>query len=353
MSPELIIIGLATIVSVACVLPGIFLVLRGVALLSDAISHAILLGIVMMFFVVGRLDSFWLVIGASLAGLATVFLTELLIKTKRVKKDAAIGLVFPVFFSLGVIALSRYADQIHLDVHSVLVGELALAPFNRLELFGLDLGPYSLWSMSIVLFLNIVFVCFFYKELKLTTFDSGLARSLGFSPTLIHYGLMTMTSLTSVVAFDSVGSILVVALMITPPATAYLLTDRLNRLIGLSILFAVLSAWFGYVLALILDVSIAGAMASMTGFFFSGVLIFSPYKGLWVIYKRHHKQRIKFSAQLLGVQLLSHEGSEKEREENTVTNMITHMQWDPSFADEVLQYAVQKQWIRCSWRSNH
>ena len=234
MSPELIIIGLATIVSVACVLPGIFLVLRGVALLSDAISHAILLGIVMMFFVVGRLDSFWLVIGASLAGLATVFLTELLIKTKRVKKDAAIGLVFPVFFSLGVIALSRYADQIHLDVHSVLVGELALAPFNRLELFGLDLGPYSLWSMSIVLFLNIVFVCFFYKELKLTTFDSGLARSLGFSPTLIHYGLMTMTSLTSVVAFDSVGSILVVALMITPPATAYplLLNSILKHLIG-------------------------------------------------------------------------------------------------------------------------
>ena len=123
-------------------------------------------------------------------------------------------------------------------------------------------------------------------------------------------------------------------------------SDRLNRLIGLSILFAVLSAWFGYLLALILDVSIAGAMATMTGFFFSGVLIFSPYKGLWVIYKRHNKQRIKFSAQLLGVQLLSHEGSEKEQEENTVTNMITHMQWSPSFADEVLQYAVQKQWVR-------
>ena len=345
MSLEFIIIIISTIVAVSCALPGVFLVLRGVALLSDAVSHAILLGIVVMFLIVGRLDSIWLIIGAALSGLLTVFLTELLINTKRIKKDAAIGLVFPVFFSLGVIAITRFADHIHLDADAVLLGELALAPFNRLIVFGTDFGPYSLWSMGIVLVLNTFLMLFAYKELKLSTFDPGLARALGLSPILIHYGLMTMTSITAVVAFDSVGSILVVALMITPPATAYLLTSRCSTMIFYSVGFAILSAWFGYGLAALLDVSIAGSSATMTGVFFIIVLILSPEKGLWVKYKRSRLHRVEFSAQLLGVQLLSHEGSDNECVENTVTNMLTHMQWDTVFANKVLRYAVQKQWI--------
>ncbi len=345
MSPELVIILISTIVAVACALPGIFLVLRGVALLSDAISHAILLGIVVMFFVVDRLQSPWLIVGATLAGLATVMLTELLITTKRIKKDAAIGLVFPVFFSLGVIGITRFADQVHLDIDAVLLGELAFAPFNRLVLFGMDLGPHSLWVMSLVLFLNAGLFILFYKELKLSTFDAGLARALGLSPILIHYGLMTVTSITAVTAFDSVGSILVVALMITPPATAYLLTDRCGWMVFWSVMIAALSSWLGYGLAMILDASIAGSMASMTGVFFVGVLFLAPQKGLWAQYRRRRMHRLKFSAQLLGVQLLSHEGEENEFVENTVTNMITHMQWMPAFADKVLNYTVQKGWV--------
>src|SRR5690606_39215724 len=124
------------------------------------------------------------------------------------------GLVFPVLFSIGVILISRYAGDVHLDVDAVLLGELAFAPFDRFILFDTDLGPRALWVMGAILALNIVAISLFYKELKLATFDAGLAAALGFAPGLIHYGLMSLVSVTAVGAFDAVGSILVVALMI-------------------------------------------------------------------------------------------------------------------------------------------
>jgi manganese/zinc/iron transport system permease protein len=127
---QLLILGIACLVSVACVLPGVFLVLRGVALMSDAISHAILLGIVVSFFLVGNLHSPLLIVGATLSGLLTVFLTEWVIHTRRLKEDAAIGLIFPIFFSIGVILISKYAGHIHLDTDAVLLGELVFAPFR-------------------------------------------------------------------------------------------------------------------------------------------------------------------------------------------------------------------------------
>ncbi len=273
MAPQLAIILIACLTAAACAIPGVFLVLRGMALMSDAISHAILLGIVLMFFLVKNLSSPWLLIGAALSGLATVALTELLITKNRLKKDAAIGLVFPLFFSLGVILISLYGRSIHLDIDMVLLGELAFAPFNRLIIGGIDLGPYALWVMGSLLVINSLFVKIFYKELALATFDKTLAYSLGFSPALIHWGLMTLTSITAVGAFDVVGSIVLVALMIVPAATAYLCTKELKTMIQLSIGFGVLSAISGYALAHWLDASIAGGIATMNGILFLGVLL--------------------------------------------------------------------------------
>ena len=259
---------IAMVASVTCCLPGVFLVLRGVAMMSDAISHAILLGIVLMFLWVQKLESPLLLIGASCAGVLTVVCTELIIYSKRLKKDAAIGLIFPLFFSIGVILISQYARNIHLDIDMVLLGELALAPFNRLFIGSVDCGPYALWIMSGVLLMNVVCVKIFYKELLLTTFDATLATMSSFSPFLFYYGLMIVTSITAVATFDVVGSIMVVALMITPAATAYLVTKRVNAMIATSVCVAVLSSLFGYALASCADVSIAGSIASMTGVFF-------------------------------------------------------------------------------------
>lgn len=270
---ELILIAVLT--AITCALPGVFLVLRGVAMMSDAISHAILLGIVSMFLIVQKLDSPLLIAGAACAGVLTVICTELIIKSKRLKQDAAIGLIFPFFFSVGVILISQYARNVHLDVDMVLLGELAFAPFNRMIIAGIDCGPYALWVVSMALILNACFIRFFYKELLITTFDATLATMSGFSPVLFYYGLMTITSITAVATFDIVGSIMVVALMVTPAATAYLLMRRIGHMVLLSLVFASFSAIFGYFLASWADVSIAGSIACMTGLFFVGVLLFT------------------------------------------------------------------------------
>lgn len=342
---QLWVIAIACIVSTACVLPGVFLVLRGVALMSDAISHAILLGIVLSFFLVGNLHSPFLIIGATLSGLLTVFLTEWVIHTRRLKEDAAIGLIFPIFFSIGVILISKYAGNVHLDSDAVLLGELAFAPFNRFYVFGHDLGPIALWTMTGIMFLNFLFVSIFYKELKLTTFDAALSRSLGFSPLLMHYLLMGITSVTCVGAFDVVGSILVVSLMITPPATAYLLTESLLTMIGLSVGLGLLSSIAGYFLSVLCDVSIAGTMASVSGMLFVLALFFSPHQGLVFKYYRYKRQKMEFSVKMLLVQLLSHEGTPQELQENTMDNMIKHMGWEPLFVQRIARSALEKNYI--------
>lgn len=339
---QLLTLGIACLVSVACVLPGVFLVLRGVALMSDAISHAILLGIVTSFFLVGNLHSPFLIIGATLSGLVTVFLTEWVIHTRRLKEDAAIGLIFPIFFSIGVILISKYAGHIHLDTDAVLLGELAFAPFNRLELGGYDLGPISLWTMGIITGINALFVWLWYKELKITTFDPALAKALGFSPLLMHYLLMGVTSITCVGAFDVVGSILVVSLMITPPATAYLLTESLSGIIGLSIGFGIISSLVGYGVAYYLDASIAGAIASVSGVFFVIALFLSPQQGILLKYFRRKRQQTDFYIKMLLVQLLSHEGTDLEEEENTIDNMIQHMGWEPMLVRRIVRVALDR-----------
>lgn len=291
MSPQLEIQLVAAVVAAACALPGVFLVLRRMALLSDAISHSVLLGIVVAFFVVRDLGSPALLLGAAATGVLTVALVETIHRTRLVREDAAVGLVFPALFSLGVILISRYAGDVHLDLDAVLLGEIAFAPFDRLVVGGRDLGPRALWTMGAILLLNAAAIAVFYKELKLTTFDAALAAALGFSPALVHYGFMTLVSITVVGAFDAVGSILVIALMVAPPATAYLLTDRLSVMLLLGVLVGVSSAITGYWLAHLLDASIAGAMATMAGVHFVLALLFGPTEGVVSRARRRRRRR--------------------------------------------------------------
>ncbi|HSV85976.1 MAG TPA: metal ABC transporter permease, partial [Levilinea sp.] len=261
MSASLEIQIIAIITAVACTLPGVFLVLRRKAMMSDAISHTVLLGIVIGFFIVPDLNSPVLVLGAAAVGVLTVSLVAMLERTRLVKEDAAIGLVFPALFSIAVILISVYASNVHLDTDVVLVGEIAFAPFDRFSPFGVDIGPRGLYVMGSIFLTNLAFLLVFYKELKLSTFDAGLAASLGFMPGLIQYALMAMVSVTIVGAFEIVGSVLVIALIVIPPATAYLMTDRLSMMLLLSAAVGAAGAISGYWLASLLDVSITGAMA--------------------------------------------------------------------------------------------
>lgn len=341
-APQIEIQLIAAVVAVSCALPGCFLILRRMAMMSDAISHSILVGIAVGFFMIHDLASPLLVLFAALTGVVTVSLVEVLTRTKLVREDAAIGLIFPALFSVGVILISRYAGDVHLDVDAVLLGELAFAPFNRLTVSGIDIGPKGLYLMAGILFLNLLFILVFFKELKLATFDAGLAGSLGFSPAVIHYALMTIVSITAVGAFDAVGSVLVVALMIAPPATAYLLTDRLSVMLAVSALIGVVCAVSGYWAAHALDASIAGSMASMTGVFFLAAFLAAPDRGLAAILLRRARQRVEFAQTMLFVHLYNHEGLPGEHRENRVDHLHEHLRWEPSFARRIVGVSERK-----------
>jgi len=335
---------IAVVVAAACALPGVFLVLRRMALLSDAISHAILFGIVIAFFVVQNLASPFLIIAATATGLLTVFLVEVLNRTRLVKEDASIGLVFPVLFSIGVILISRYAGNVHLDTDAVLLGELAFAPFSRFELMDYDLGPKALWLMGGILILNTVLIIVFFKEYKLISFDSALASALGFSPMIVHYLLMTQVSITAVGAFDAVGSILVVALMIAPPATAYLITDNLQKMILYSVIAGVVGALSGYWAAHWLDVSIAGSMATMSGVIFGLTFLFVPERGLLAQALRRRKQKWEFITVMLLIHLFTHEGLPEAKTECRIDHLTEHLSWNETMARRVVEVVVEKKY---------
>jgi manganese/zinc/iron transport system permease protein len=346
MNHQFEIILIASVTALTCALPGVFLVLRRVSLMSDAISHAILLGIVVGFFITKNLSSPLLIIGATIVGVFTVTLTEVIINTRKLKKDAAIGLVFPLLFSIGVILLNRYASDIHLDADCVLFGELAFTPFDRLIVGGNDIGPQAFWVTSGICLLNIIFILVFYKELKLATFDPGLAAALGFTPILINYALMTIVSVTAVGAFQSVGTILVVALMIAPPAAAYLLTERLSHMILLSAAIGIASAVGGYYLAYLFDANIAGSMSTASGLIFLFVLILAPDRGL--LAKRIVKKWKKWdlASETLAVHLLQSEYSHAEETERVVSHMNEHMLWNDDYSSEAIAQCIEKGLIK-------
>lgn len=340
------ILAIAMVTAMACALPGVFLVLRRLAMVSDAISHSLLPGIVLAYFLTKDLSSPWLVVGAAATGVLTVALVEALTRTRRLKEDAAMGLVFPALFSIGVLMITRYAGNVHLDVDSVLLGELAYAPFSRLEVGGVDLGARGLWLMSTVLVLNFIVISLFFKELKLATFDAGLAGALGFAPVILHYGLMSLVSLTSVGAFDTVGLILVVALMVGPPATAYLLTDNLKWMLALAAFCGALSAVLGFALATWLDGSIAGSMAVAVGLVFAVVFVTAPRHGWWAGWRRRRRQRWEVAQVMLAIHLWQHEGAPDEAEESRVDHLYgKHVGWTPEFTHRTVERAIERHFV--------
>ncbi|OIQ30979.1 MAG: zinc ABC transporter permease [Bacteroidetes bacterium MedPE-SWsnd-G2] len=332
---------IASIVAIACAIPGTFLVLRKMAMISDAISHSILPGIVIGFFITQDLNSPLLIFLAAITGIITVVLVEKIQQTGLVKEDTAIGLVFPTLFSIGVILIAKNANDVHLDVDAVLLGELAFAPFDRFLISGYDMGPKSLWVIGTILIITLLLLWAFYKELKLSTFDAGLASALGFSPAILHYGLMTVSSVTTVGAFDAVGAILVVALMIAPAATAYLLTTNLKKMIALACFFGVLSALSGYWMAHWIDASIAGSITTMLGFIFFMVYLFAPSKGIIAVLYREKQQR----KEVLLLTFLLHIKNHSEENERHVNHLNEHINWQKVKAQSVLDLATKNNMI--------
>lgn len=267
-----------SLVGITCGLTGVFLILRKTAMIADAISHTVLFGIVVAFMITQSLNGFWMLIGAAIAGILTTYLVQLL-QSGGLQEDAAIGVVFTSLFALGVLFITLFAGNVHLDVEHVLMGEIAFVPWDTWIVFGLSM-PKAVWMLTMVLFLNILFLLLFYKEIKLSTFDPVFALSIGLPIIAMHYSYMTLVSLTTVAAFDSVGAVLVVAMLIGPAATAYLLSKSVRGMILWSMTFGVTAAITGYYLAKYWNTSIAGMMAAMVGVIFMFVFLFKPYDGI-------------------------------------------------------------------------
>ena len=412
---------------------GTFLLLRGMALTSDAISHTVLLGIVVAFMIMTSwlgleptTSSPWLIIGAALAGVATVVLTELIYRSGLVKQDAALGLAFPLLFAISIILVSRFVEDVHMDEDAVMVGEIGVAwadtnshciencatvtitpeseqaNITRQCTNCRDLGisprddgaefaeictncgtyspgqawqaglledepvlvffPRSITVTALMALLTVAFVTLFYKELKLASFDEALARALGLRPGVLHYALMVLVSLVAVGAFEAVGSILVIAFFIIPPAAAYLLTDRLAVMLVWSALIGSAGAFFGYDLArgsflgvfqigdLIAlmnrafgwtleetwNSSISASMVLMMFFFFMVAWVLSPKYGLISSVVRRANQRRRFNNQVVLGHIYNHQNTAEAKEELTTADLYRHFRWSQRKMGRVL-----------------
>jgi manganese/zinc/iron transport system permease protein len=265
MSDELWIIIIACLVGVSCSLVGVFLVLRKMSMLGDAISHSVLFGIVVAFLITGTRSPLAMFIGAVLTGILTTFITNFLNQRGKLQEDASIGVTFTWLFALGIILLSVYASEIDLDPDCALYGEIAFAPFRTITFLGRDIGPESFWMLLLTTLLNVCFIFFGYRALKTVSFDSQLAEVLGFNVKFWHYALMMFVSLTTVTAFDAVGAILVVAMLVIPPNTALLISKTVPQMIAWSLVFAILSSIGGYKLAEYFDASIGASIVCTSG----------------------------------------------------------------------------------------
>jgi len=297
-SGDLWTIAVAVCCSVACGTIGCFLVLRRLSLLGDAISHAVLPGIAVAFMLTGSREP-WAMLGGALAiGLLTAGLATGVRRLGRLPEDAALGVVFTSLFALGVLLITWVAPSIDLDPGCVLYGLLEFVPLDMVTLIGADAadsariapGQFAatptlevpralLWQAGLMLG-NLTLITVIFKELRIASFDAALATTMGLSAAVVHGLMLTSVAATTVISFEAVGSILVVAMLVAPGATAQLLTDRLGRMVMLSGVLGASAAIIGYLLAVWLDASASGMISVVAGSQFAVAAVAAPRYGV-------------------------------------------------------------------------
>ncbi|WP_428304037.1 metal ABC transporter permease [Lacipirellula sp.] len=274
------IVATAAATNCACALVGCYLVLRRMSLMGDALSHAVLPGLAVAFILSGAYDIGPLMIGAVAAGLLSTFLIQTLHQYARVPSDASMGVVFTGLFALGVVLIKKgIPPGVHFDIACVYQGTLELTPFDTVNMFGREV-PRAFAVTAGVFLLNAAIIAALWKELKLSAFDPALATTMGFSASLLHYLLMALVAVTAVASFEAVGSILVVAMLIIPPATAHLLSDRLAPMVLISLVVAIAAAILGYILGTLLNTNLAGMITVAAAGLFGLAVLFAPQHGV-------------------------------------------------------------------------
>lgn len=290
------IVVVGALCAVAAALPGVFLVLRGMSMMGDAISHAVLPGLAIAFLVTGSRASFGMFVGAVVVGVLTAVFTQWISQTGRVDRGASMGIVFTTLFAIGLLLIVRAADHVDLDPGCVLYGAIELTPLDTAAFFGWQV-PRAALVLGAVLVVNAGLVGLFYKEFRISSFDPELATTLGMNAGFLHYLLMSMVAVTTVASFEAVGSIIVIAMLVTPAAAAYLLTDRLGVMILLACAIGAVSAGLGHWMALTVPplfgfdgTTTSGMVAVATGLFFLGAWLFGPRYG-WLTRKLRAPER--------------------------------------------------------------
>jgi manganese/zinc/iron transport system permease protein len=269
----------ASLCAVACAVTGVYLVLRRLSMLGDAISHAILPGLAGAFLLSGSRSTAAMLLGAGAVGVLTALLSSGVRKLARVQEDAALGVVFTALFALGVILISWVARDIDLDPGCVLYGLLEFTPFDTVSFAGLH-APRAVVTLAVAVLVVSALTALFFKELRIVAFDPVLAASMGIPAAAIHLGMLSLTAGVTVVAFEAVGSILVVTMLIAPAATAHLLTDRLHRMYPIAAGLGVSAAVLGYLAALRLNTSVAGMISVVAGAQFALAAVLAPRHGV-------------------------------------------------------------------------
>ncbi len=303
--------------AVASALLGNFLVLRKLSMLGDAVSHAVLPGLAAAFFISHSRSSLPMFIGAVIVGIFTALFTEWIRRFGKVDEGASMGVVFTSLFALGLVMIVQAADQVDLDAGCVLYGAIELTPLDTVIVAGHEV-PRAVVMLGVVVILNALFVALFFKELKLTAFDASLATSMGISSTWMHYALMILVAITAVASFESVGNILVVAMFIVPPATAYMLTDRLGSMVMLSVAIAAIGAVLGHLAAVNVPTWIgfrstttAAMMGVSVGMLFTIAVLFAPRHGIVVKFVRRQILTLSILADdIVGLLYRRHERQE-------------------------------------------
>jgi len=263
------------LISISCSILGCFLILRKMGMLTDAIAHSILPGIVIAYLISETKNNFLILFVATLFGVFTAFLTTWINRRLPNRSDTATGITFTFLFAVGIILVTLFAEQADIDQECVLFGEMLYIPFDTLDIFPAYEIPRAFPLSLFVLGCVAIFVKWAYRPLWMITFDENYAISIGISVSLWHYGLVSLVSMVTVASFELVGSVLVVALFVIPPATAYLVSRNLKKMIGLSVVIGLFSVVVGYYISVVFGGSSAASIVITETLFLVGALFFS------------------------------------------------------------------------------
>jgi manganese/zinc/iron transport system permease protein len=333
------IIVIAILASVSAAILGNFLVLRRLSLLSDAISHSILPGLAAAYLLTANRYSWTALMGAIAVGLITVWLTELIGQYGRVDEGASTGIVFTGLFALGLIMIVQAADRVDLDPNCVLFGDIELSPLDSI-VTSLGVIPRSAIVLTVCLLLNTLFVVMLFRLLRIATFDSQLATSLGVSPRVLHYALATLVAITSVCSFEAVGNVLVVTMFIVPPTIAFLLVNRLPMMIFVSVCVAALAAVVGHLSAIAVPVmfgykstSTAAMISVVSGIFLALAILFNVKTGLIIqAYRRNQLAWSILRQDILALLFRDSERGQAARSLRDITTTLLSQSWITAMA---------------------